>query len=97
MARFFILAMVLGLMAVPAGAGTIRNACLSAERGASHLCGCIQAAADRTLTQREQRMAARLFRDPDRAQQIRMSERRSDEVFWDHYKAFSETAQAFCG
>lgn len=48
------------------------------------------------MSKRDQRMAARFFRDPDRAQEIRMSDRPSHEQFWDRYKAFSATAEAFC-
>ena len=84
-------------LALPAAAGTIRDACLAAERaGTPQLCACIQAAADRTLSKRDQRLAARFFRDPDMAQEIRQSDRRAHEVFWQRYRAFGETAEAFC-
>ncbi|MEM9343706.1 MAG: hypothetical protein AAGA87_11740 [Pseudomonadota bacterium] len=96
MARLILTALVVGALAAPASAGAIRSACLSTGQGAPGLCGCIQAAADRTMSKRDQRMAARFFRDPDRAQEIRMSDRPSHEQFWDRYKAFSATAEAFC-
>lgn len=92
-----IFAMAIAPLAFPANAGMIRDACLSAPRaGNPQLCACIQAAADRTLTRRDQRLAAKFFRDPDMAQEVRMSDRPAHEVFWKRYRAFGETAEAFC-
>lgn len=80
-----------------AQAGAIQNACLSSRGGADRvLCACIQAAANRTLSNRDQRLAASFFEDPHRAQEIRQSDRRAHERFWDRYRAFGETAEAFC-
>jgi len=81
-----------------AGAGTIERACLKSERagGDRALCGCIQDAADLTLARNEQRRAAEFFRDPHLAQVVRMSDRRTDEAFWQKYRRFGETASAFC-
>lgn len=90
----------LGLVhvAAPAEAGVIERACLASERGAGQraLCGCIQRAADRTLSASDQRTAARFFRDPDRAQQVRMSSRQSDRAFWDRYRSFGYYAEVSC-
>jgi hypothetical protein len=81
----------------PAEAGVIEQACLASDRGGNRaLCGCIQRAADRTLTGRDQRTAARFFRDPDRAEQMRMSDRRSDKEFWERYEAFGYFAEVSC-
>jgi hypothetical protein len=93
-----VLSAVLLPAAGPASAGAIERACLSSERGGGNraLCGCIQRAADRTLTGRDQRTAARFFRDPDRAQEIRMSDRGSDKAFWERYKAFGYYAEVSC-
>jgi hypothetical protein len=86
------------LGAAPSQASVIERACLSSERGAGNraLCGCIQMAANRTLTGSDQRTAARFFRDPDRAQQVRMSGRESDRAFWQRYRAFGSYAEASC-
>lgn len=86
------------LAATAAHAGPIQNACLSSDRAGANraLCSCIQSAADRTLTRRDQRLAASFFEDPHRAQEIRQSDRRSHETFWQRYRAFGETAEAFC-
>ena len=77
-------------------AGAIRNACMASPKGSPQLCSCIQVAADRTLTKKDQKLAASFFGDPDRAQQIRQSDRRSHEVFWKRYRNFGEAAEAFC-
>ena len=80
-----------------AEANTIRNACLKGERKANpRLCTCIQTAADRTLSRKDQRLAATFFRDPDRAQEIRQSDRRAHEVFWQRYKSFGAFAASIC-
>ncbi len=49
-----------------------------------------------TLRGGDQRRAAKLFNDPDAVQKVRMSDRSSDEAFWDRYKEFGQTAEAFC-
>jgi hypothetical protein len=43
------------------------------------------------------REGARFFTDPQRAQDVRMSNRRSDERMWDAWRAFGERAEATCG
>jgi len=78
-------------------AGAVDRACIGAGRtGDSALCGCIQQVADMTLGQADQRRAADFFKDPEKAQEVRMSDRRSDEDFWERYKGFVEAAEALC-
>lgn len=103
MTRILILALVTGLM-VPsfpatADAGVITRACMGSDRSAAtpRLCRCIQRAANEELSRTDQRIAARFFRDPHAAQEIRMSDRPSHEAFWDRYKRFGSRAQAMCG
>ena len=80
-----------------AQAGTIERACLASDRPKSRsLCGCIQQAADVTLSGREQRIAAGFFADPHRAQEMRQSDRARDERFWARYQRFGATAEAYC-
>ncbi len=81
-----------------AAAGTIERACIKSDRKAAtrSLCGCIQDVADLTLTRSDQKLAATLFRNPHKAQEIRQSDRRSHEKFWKRYKNFGATAEAFC-
>lgn len=96
--RAALLSFGLIIAASSASAGLIESACLRSERsgGDRALCGCIQSAANKTLTARDQRLAATFFTNPDRAQEIRMSKRRNHDIFWDRYTAFGETAEVFC-
>lgn len=96
--RAFFLSAVLAGLSLPVQAADIERACLSSERAAGNrvLCGCIQDAANLTLSPREQRMAAGFFKDPEKAQQVRSSDSRSSDAFWERYQAFGETASTFC-
>lgn len=82
----------------PAISKDIARACLSSERGFGKgtLCSCIQKAADRTLTRRDQKLAAGFFADANLAQSVRRSDSRRDEEFWDRYRKFNATAQKYC-
>ena len=99
--RYIIFSICLAVIALPVAtapveAAAIKKACMASDRKANpRLCACIQSAADRTLTRKDQRLAASFFRDPDRAQEVRQSDRRSDEVFWKRYRTFGETAEAY--
>ena len=79
--------------------GPIQTACLRADRKAAtrSLCGCVQAVADSRLSDSDQRLAVKFFADPHHAQEIRQSDRRSHEIFWDKYKEFSAAATRSCG
>ncbi|MHC0053715.1 hypothetical protein [Actibacterium sp. D379-3] len=95
-----VLAAVIVVTTTPmVSAGAIERACLSSDRKAASrsLCGCIQQAADLTLDRRDQRMAAKFFKDPHKAQEIRQSDNRSDEAFWLRYRQFGTTAETYCG
>ncbi len=79
-------------------AGKIHRACMQSDRpGASRqLCRCIQDAADRVLNNRDQALAAKFFKDPQMAQDVRQADSSYKEAFWKRYKNFGATAQAFC-
>ena len=79
-------------------AGPIGSACLAGGRSAANrdLCACIDRVADLTLSRSDQRRAAKLFKDPDMAQDVRMSDRGSDEDFWGRYKNFATAAEGYC-
>ncbi len=79
--------------------GPISRACLDSDRKARsrQLCGCIQAAADQTLSGGQQLKAVKFYSDPHLAQEIRQSDRESDERFWKAYKAYGEKAKQLCG
>jgi len=98
-----ILALSLVVLAIPLGAsvvqaGPIERACLASNRQAASraVCACIQSVADQTLRGGDQSRAAKFFANPDRAQEVRMSKRNSDNEFWARYKAFGTTAEASC-
>jgi hypothetical protein len=58
----------LPVMSSVAVAGPIERACMASDRGGNRsLCGCIQQAADMTLSGGDQRRAAKFFKDPEAA------------------------------
>lgn len=87
-----------GTFGAPAAfAGPIDGACMKSGRTSNpQVCGCIQRVADQTLNRSDQRRAAGFFKNPDEAQDVRMSTRPSDNDFWLRYKNFATTAEAYC-
>jgi hypothetical protein len=80
-----------------ATAGPIERACMASDRGGSRaLCGCIQQAADMTLSGGDQRRAAKFFKNPEAAHSTWTSQSKSDDAFWERYKSFGQTAEAYC-
>lgn len=98
MKKLVFAAVITAFTAPLAHAGNIERACLKSGRSSASraLCGCIQQAADLTLNRSDQKLAAKFFADPHRAQEIRQSDNRSHEAFWQRYKEFGATAEAFC-
>ncbi len=95
--RAWVLTLGLLVCAGPASAGgAIANACQSAEGVPGGLCDCLQQVADQTLDGGDQRKAAKLFRDPDMAEEMRMADSGSAEEFWQRYTNFAATAEASC-
>ncbi|MBP9049477.1 MAG: hypothetical protein WAT35_12610 [Tabrizicola sp.] len=85
------------VMSSVAMAGPIERACMASDRGGNRsLCGCIQQAADMTLSGGDQRRAAKFFKDPEAAHATWISQSKSDDAFWDRYKSFGQTAEAYC-
>lgn len=86
-------------LSASAQAGPIERACLRSDRAgaARAVCSCIQQVADMTLTGGDQRRAASFFKDPERAQDAFLSQRAADDAFWDRYRSFGSTAEAYCG
>lgn len=79
-------------------AGLISNACVRSDREAAsrRMCNCLQRIANQSLSRSDQRLAAKFFKDPQMAQDIRQSDTRSHEIFWERYKAFGDTAEVMC-
>ncbi|MCT4683625.1 MAG: hypothetical protein N4A39_07825 [Roseicyclus sp.] len=95
-----VLALAVASLSVPfpAAANPIERACNSSDRPAAtrSLCSCIGSAAERTLSRSQMRAGARFFADPQRAQDVRQSNRRGDEDLWRAWRSFGETAEAMC-
>lgn len=81
-----------------AATGVINDACRQSGRSEAtpQRCSCIQQAANKSLTRSDRRKVAKWFKDPHQAQEVRMSDKSSDEALWKRYKAFGELAQAIC-
>ena len=79
-------------------AGTLERACLASKRQAKTrtLCNCIQQVANVTLAATDQRTAVGFFKDPEKAQEIKRSDRSTHEAFWDRYTRFGATAYKNC-
>ena len=90
-------ATILTLGAAPqAQAGAVERACRKAQPGKGQVCSCIGDVAKASLSRSDQRKVAKFFSDPDLAQEMRQSSKRSDEALWLRYKAFGAQAQQRC-
>ena len=78
--------------------GPIGTACLIHDRAKASRarCGCIQAAADQTLSQSQQQRSVRYFSEPGLLQEVRQSDNPANERFWQAWKVFSGRAEALC-
>ncbi|MDO5613213.1 MAG: hypothetical protein Q4G14_08230 [Paracoccus sp. (in: a-proteobacteria)] len=96
--RFIIAAAAVVLTTPLAMAGPIDSACVRSDRarGNAPLCGCIQQVANQTLSRADQRRAAQFFREPHKAQEVRMSKRDADNAFWARYRSFASSAEMYC-
>jgi hypothetical protein len=95
----YLLATVVALsLPVQAFAGPVETACNRSDRAQASrsLCNCIGQVADMTLRGGDQKRVASFFKDPDRAQDVKMSKRDSDDAFWERYQAFTTQAEAYC-
>jgi hypothetical protein len=72
----------------PMEAATIQRACMKSDRKAANRRLCRSNA--------DQRLAATIFRNPGKSQEIRQSDRVSHEKFWLRYKEFGAKAQQMC-
>ncbi len=78
--------------------GAISTACTLSRRGnaSAQTCGCIQAAADLTLSQEQQQRSTRFFNEPELLQAVKLSDTPANEKFWYDWARFAETAEALC-
>ncbi len=94
-----ILALALWAATAPlAQAQQIERACLRSDREARSraLCGCIQQAANLTLSARDQKLAASFFSKPERLEDMQASDRAARSRFLERYAAYVQAARAFC-
>jgi hypothetical protein len=91
-------AVLLPAFAGLAAAGPVESACNRSDRANASrgLCRCIQQVADETLRRGDQSRAASFFRNPEKAHKVWMSTSKSDDAFWERYKAFGAQAEARC-
>lgn len=91
-------ALLFSLMTMSVQAGAIERACNRSDRDAANrsVCSCIQQVADQSLSGADQRRAAGFFNNPDKAQDVRLSNSSRDDAFWERYSAFSAQAEAYC-
>lgn len=89
---------IVAMRATPVAYGPISRACQQSGRKgrSSELCGCIQAAADMTLSSSQQRRSISFYSNPHLAQEIRQSDRPADEKFWDAYVNYGKLAEQLC-
>ncbi|MEM9578656.1 MAG: hypothetical protein AAF999_16795 [Pseudomonadota bacterium] len=82
----------------PFAAGLIQSACKANHRtrASSARCGCVQAAANMTLSPDQQRRGAGFFHDPEALQRMKLSDSAANERFWESWARFAETAEAIC-
>lgn len=85
-------------LAPVAEAAAIKRACLKADRpkATRSLCSCIQDVADVTLSRADQKRGAKFFQKPEELQEVRQSDRASNERFWQEWKNFGKAAQNHC-
>lgn len=91
-------AFIFGASQIPVHAGPISKACFKMDRAAATrtACRCAQRVANVKLSRTDQKLAAKFFRDPQMAQDVRQSDRPSYEAFWKRYKSFGELAAQSC-
>ncbi|WP_254449042.1 hypothetical protein [Thalassococcus sp. S3] len=78
--------------------GPIASACMAAgRRGATReKCGCIQFAADQSLSSSDQRRGASFFGNPELAQDVRLSDTPAADAFWERWSNFGKAARQIC-
>ncbi|THH35184.1 hypothetical protein E4Z66_15275 [Aliishimia ponticola] len=78
--------------------GPLYDACQTSGRQSAgpELCGCVQWVADQKLTKAQQTRGAKYFKDNHKLQEVRQSNRASDEAFWSAWKDFGTEAGRQC-
>ncbi len=78
--------------------GITESACMTAQHSPGpEVCSCAQDMADRTLTPKDQQMAARIIADPDMYLEFKNGRNRARKDFIDRYMTWGELAHQQCG
>jgi len=94
-----VLSVLVVLLAAPfVNAGPIEQACRKSDRSASaQTCSCIQKVANVTLSNADQRKVARFIKEPEKSQDMKRSDTRRDEAFWERFEGFTANVSRQCG
>ena len=88
------------LLVVPTitfGAGATESACLRSDRSPGReACACAQSVADQTLSRGDQKIAARIIKDPDHFYKYYGSKNPRNQAFLERYRAWGTAAHEFC-
>jgi len=78
--------------------GAIAEACVDSDRRAANasLCNCIGRVASTELSRADQRQLISFFRDPERANDVKIDDRPPAEAFWTRYRDFTRAAERTC-
>lgn len=78
--------------------GAIAEACVDADRRAANpaLCNCIGQVASQQLSRPDQRQLISFFKDPERANDIKIDDGPAAEAFWERYRNFTRAAERSC-
>lgn len=78
--------------------GEIAVACMEGGRDAANarLCSCVQQVAGQTLRRSDQARLVEFFRDPEVANDVKISDTRAADAFWDRYRDFTRAAERSC-
>lgn len=81
-----------------AASGPIASACMMSRRPGVNrqICGCIQMAADQTLSGGDQRRGASFFGNEELAHMVRLSDTDRDDAFWTRWTEFGRMAEQLC-
>lgn len=95
--KIAIISLGFAAVATPVVSGKIERACNKSDRSVSNrTCSCIQDVANVKLSNSDQSLAAKFFKDPQLAQDTRQSDNKAKEAFWLRYKEFGDLAAKHC-
>lgn len=98
MKKIAVVSTLLILSASFVNAGPIEQACRKSDRSASaQTCSCIQKVANVTLSNADQRKVARFIKEPEKSQDMKRSDTRRDEAFWERFEGFTANVSRQCG